>query len=146
MTDAQAKQIHELRMKGTGYRSIASVLDLSRDTVRNYCKQKGLDGYAKAMTKNIKEQLQQGEVCFNCGKKIEQPSVGRPKKFCSDACRRQWWKSHPEAITKKDTALYSLTCSKCGKEFKSYGNNNRKYCSHDCYIKDRFYEEETNGI
>ena len=46
MTDFQAKQIRELRLRGAGYKSIASAVGLSRDTVRNYCKSHGLDGYA----------------------------------------------------------------------------------------------------
>ena len=44
MTDIQSKQIREFRMKGVGYKAIASVLGLSRDSVRNYCKSHGLDG------------------------------------------------------------------------------------------------------
>lgn len=147
MTDNQTKQIIVLRMKGAGYRSIASTVGLSRDIVRNFCKKKGLDGYASAMTENVKEKMQIGDVCYNCTKKIIQPATGRPRKFCSDECRRDWWKSHPEAVMKKDTSVYFLTCKKCGREFESYGNSKRKYCSHNCYIKDRFYvEEEKNGI
>ncbi|RXM53885.1 RNA polymerase subunit sigma-70, partial [Clostridium tetani] len=34
----------------------------------------------------------------------------------------------------------------CGKEFSAYGNKNRKYCSHNCYIRDRFWRDEENGI
>jgi endogenous inhibitor of DNA gyrase (YacG/DUF329 family) len=146
LTESQEKQIWELRSKGLGYRSIASVLNLSRDIVRNYCKKKGLEGYAPAVTKNIQELMEQGKVCLECGKKIEQPQTGRHKKFCSDTCRRKWWKLNSEAITKKETAIYTLTCAKCGNKFESYGNKNRKYCSHDCYIKDRFYEEAIDGI
>lgn len=142
MTDKQSNQIRELRMKGVGYRSIASVVGLSRDIVRNFCKQKGLDGYASAMTKNVKKQMQRGNACYYCDKTITQPSTGRPRKFCSDTCRRDWWKSHPEGMTKRDTAVYILKCAKCGREFESYGNSKRKYCNHNCYIKDRFYMEE----
>ena len=29
-------------------------------------------------------------------------------------------------------------CEKCGKKFISYGNKDRKYCCHECYIEDRF--------
>lgn len=35
-------------------------------------------------------------------------------------------------------AFYPLICAECGKEFLSYGNRKRKYCSHACYIKARF--------
>ena len=35
MTEFQEKQIRDLRLQGTGYRAIASVVGLSRDIVRN---------------------------------------------------------------------------------------------------------------
>jgi len=146
MTDVQAASIRELRMKGMGYRAIASVLGLSRDIVRNYCKSKGVAGYGSVTKLNIREQMQNGCVCIFCGNVINQHSPGRPKKFCTDKCRREWWKLHPESVNKKDTAVYHLTCSHCGKAFDSYGNKKRKYCSHNCYIKDRFWEEEEDGI
>lgn len=142
MTDSQAKQIRELRMRGVGYRAISSVLGLSRDIVRNYCKSHGLDGYANALSVNMREQMQQGKVCLCCGKEIKQPKTGRKRKFCSDKCRRGWWSEHPEVTNKKETAFYKKTCIYCNKPFTVYGNKNRKYCSHDCYVHDRFWREE----
>ena len=47
MAEFQAEQIENLRRQGVGYRSIGTIVGLSRDIVRNYCKSKGLDGYAK---------------------------------------------------------------------------------------------------
>jgi endogenous inhibitor of DNA gyrase (YacG/DUF329 family) len=129
-------------MKGVGYRAIASVLGLSRDVVRNYCKSHGLNGYASDLTVNMKELIKQNKACLMCGKKLNQPATGRRRKFCSDECRRKWWLKHPEAIQKKESAYYEKTCIYCGKEFKTYGNKNRKYCSHDCYIHDRFWRKE----
>lgn len=41
-----------------------------------------------------------------------------------------------EEVNRK--ANYSCTCAFCGKQFTSYGNKHRKYCSHACYINDRF--------
>ncbi|WP_242828187.1 hypothetical protein [Enterocloster clostridioformis] len=97
MTDFQAKQIRELRLRGAGYKSIASAVGLSRDTVRNYCKSHGLDGYASALVLNVKEQMESGTACLCCGKELIQPSTGRKRKFCSDKCRREWWSAYPEA-------------------------------------------------
>ena len=77
MTDFQAKQIRELRLRGAGYKSIASAVGLSRDTVRNYCKSHGLDGYASALVLNVKEQMESGTACLCCGKELIQPSTGR---------------------------------------------------------------------
>ena len=58
MTSVQEKQIRNFRMKGIGYKAIASTLGLSRDVVRNYCKSYGLDGYAAEVVVNLKEQMQ----------------------------------------------------------------------------------------
>lgn len=141
MTDQQEKQIRNMREQGIGYRSIGVMTGLSRDIVRNFCKSHGLAGYGSALTKNIQEQVMLGKACLYCGKEIGQPKTGRPKKFCSDRCRREWWKSHPEKMNRKETAMYETVCSRCGKKFISYGNRNRKYCSHECYIKARFWED-----
>lgn len=142
MTEFQAEQIENLRKQGVGYRSIGTIVGLSRDIVRNYCKSKGLDGYASDITVNIQEQMALGKACWCCGKPIAQTRTGRPRKFCSDRCRRTWWAAHPEAGNHKAEATYHMTCAYCGKPFISYGNKNRKYCSHPCYIRDRFWREE----
>jgi endogenous inhibitor of DNA gyrase (YacG/DUF329 family) len=140
MTELQAAQIRELRVQGTGYRAIASVVGLSRDIVRNYCKSHGLDGYAAVLTMNMKERMHNGFACQFCGRELQQPVTGRKRKFCSDKCRRDWWKVHPEQIQRKPTAFYEGTCAYCGKPFIAYGNKSRKYCSHACYVNDRFGE------
>lgn len=142
MTGQQAKQIREMREQGIGYRSIGLMVGLSRDIVRNFCKSRGLAGLGSVLTKNIHEQVMLGKACLYCGKEIEQPRTGRPKKFCSEKCRREWWKGHPEKINKRETALYPMTCARCGRSFLSYGNKTRKYCGHECYIRARFWEEE----
>ena len=145
MTDDQENQICQLRIQGHGYKAISSMVGLSRDIVRNFCKNNNLSGYGVALTKNIKDQIKQGLSCANCGAEIEQSLAGRPKKFCSDQCRREWWKRHPDAANKKETATYKVNCKYCGNTFVSYGNKKRKYCSHNCYIKYRFWREE-DGI
>jgi len=60
----------------------------------------------------------------------------KEKKFCSDRCRNKWWNSHLSEVKRK--AMYEYTCPNCKKTFMAYGNRNRKYCSHECYINDRF--------
>lgn len=147
MTEAQAKQISEMRMKGVGYKSIASVVGLTRDIVRNYCKSHNLMGYASALTKNIQSKMDTGEACLFCGGNLDHAKTGRPRKFCSEKCRREWWKAHPERICRSEVASYKKTCGHCGRAFISYGNRNRKYCCHECYIQERFWkEEEENEI
>ena len=139
MTDFEAAQVKEMRLNGMGYRAIAEALGLSRDIVRNHCKAKGMGGYVEATVKNLQERQWQNGICLCCGKETEQAGTGRPRKFCSEKCRRQWWKTHPEEGSRK--AMYTQVCARCGKEFTAYGNSHRKYCSHDCYIKARFWRD-----
>ncbi len=52
MTELQVtEQIRKMRTQGVGYRAIASVVGVSRDIVRNFCRAHGMDGYASALTK-----------------------------------------------------------------------------------------------
>ena len=139
MTDFEAAQVKEMRLKGMGYRAIAEALGLSRDIVRNHCKAKGMGGYVAATVKNLQEREGQNGICICCGKEMQQAGTGRQRKFCSEKCRRQWWKTHPEEGNRK--AVYTQVCTRCGKEFTAYGNSHRKYCSHDCYIKARFWRD-----
>lgn len=145
MTDEQKNKIKELRMKGIGYRNISSETGIPRDTVRSFCRRNGLDGYASAIHAEKPETDQKNgkeEQCRYCGKKLEQSHTGRKKKFCNEDCRRKWWKLHPEKINRKQDAFYKGTCAYCRREFFSYGNKGRRYCSHACYIHDRFWREE----
>ena len=82
-----------------------------------------------------------GDICKNCGKPVEQTAGIKHRIFCSKKCRQEWWNSHPEAVKQK--AIYVFTCPNCGNAFTVYGNKNRKYCSHSCYITDRFGKERT---
>ncbi|MDD5917522.1 MAG: zinc ribbon domain-containing protein [bacterium] len=66
---------------------------------------------------------------------ILQAKSRKAKYFCSDKCRNVWWNAHPEKVQRK--AYYHLTCEYCGKEFISYGNRKRKYCSRPCYADAR---------
>lgn len=129
MTDAEKEKIRFWRMEGFGYGTIADRLGLSENTVKSFCRRNHLTGVAskKPLT-----------VCRHCGQPLIQCPKRKGRKFCSEACRRAWWKAHPELVDRK--AFYLMTCAHCGKEFKSYGNRTRKYCSHACYIAARFGE------
>ena len=74
--------------------------------------------------------------CQECGEVVIQPPKRKLKKFCSDKCRMKWWNTHQYLIKKE--ANYNIVCRNCGKQFVSYGNKERKYCCHACYIQDRF--------
>lgn len=140
MTEEQGLQIIKLRGQGLGYKQIASMVNLSRDSVRSYCKYRGLTGYQTAVKVNMKEMIERGDACMFCGGLIKKASTGRPRRFCSEECRRKYWKGHRNEGKKNDKAIYIRVCPYCNETFESYGNKHRKFCCHDHYIKYRFYE------
>ncbi len=145
MTEEQRKSIFELRSRGLGYKAVARELSLSSDTVKGYCKRHHLNGPSEVVKLNIEVMEDNKIICPQCKKKIMQKARGRTRRFCSDKCRRKWWNENPQDRKKKETAIYKYICPHCGEEFTCYGNKKRKYCSHECYIKSRFWSEE-DGI
>lgn len=133
MTDNQKTQIAKLRAAGQGYGSIARTLGLSQNTVKSFCRRN-----------NIHESTGEppisftGETvrCENCGREIRQIAKRKKKRFCCDRCRNEWWNKHLDQVKRK--AIYNFVCPHCGKAFQTYGDKRRKYCSHECYIAERF--------
>lgn len=134
MTNEQQEKIRRFRLNGIGYAKVANELSLSKETVKSFCRRNGLAGRAEDILAEQKEE--EGVLCRNCGKPLEQIPGKKIRKFCSKQCRETWWKKNPEKIRKR--TVYKYTCANCGREFEVYGNAHRKYCTHDCYIADRF--------
>ncbi len=134
MTDKQKNRIREMKADGHGYITIARELGISENTVKSFCRRNGLNR-AAADTAVL---LEEGDksICLCCGKEVRQVPVRKAKKFCSNKCRNRWWNSHLDQVERK--AHYEFVCACCKKSFTAYGNAGRKYCSHECYIKDRF--------
>lgn len=127
-----------MRGEGISYAKIAANLGLSENTVKSYCKRNNLSvisGPAREEQPDTETEKESPDFCKNCGQPNEQRPGVKPRKFCSDKCRTTWWNSHLDKVSRK--SIYHLICAACGKPFDSYGNKNRKYCSHACYIKDR---------
>ncbi|QRN84827.1 RNA polymerase subunit sigma-70 [Clostridia bacterium] len=139
MTESQIRRIRERREEGDSYASIARELSLSANTVKSYCQRNKIVKPTRIMEPSAKKK---GETCVNCKKPLEPGLTGRPKRFCSEGCRRAWWEDHPEESKKK--AYYTVICKECGIPFESYGNKNRKFCCHACFIKNRFERMKQN--
>lgn len=142
MTDNERLQIYKLRNEGMGYKAIGAILGITRDAVRSFCKRNNLDGNAEVVGMNLEVMKNEDLLCLNCGKLMKVKEKGRPRKYCCDECRRIWWNKNQDKRTKNDNAIYKYTCLHCGDQFSIYGNKRRKFCSHDCYIKYRFWGEE----
>ena len=138
MTKEQKEEIYKLRLDGLGYKSIAKALYVNSDAVKSYCKRHHLNGPAQLVALNAKVIQEKNDLCQCCNGPIRKRKRGRTKKFCSEECRRKWWKENQNKCTQKATATYPYTCLMCGKAFTVYGNSKRKYCSHSCYIHYRY--------
>jgi len=75
-------------------------------------------------------------ACQNCGAKIVQRPKVKQRRFCCNECRNQWWNQHLDEVKRK--TYYEIICRHCGKVTTVYGDNRRKYCSHECYIAHRY--------
>lgn len=121
MTSNEREKIKELRNLGLGYKKTAKEMSLTISAVRCVCS-------------SLTEDKKLNGNCKNCGLKIKSIKGKKKKIFCSDKCRMQWWNSHIKEVKK---AYYTIVCKCCGEAFKAYGNNQRIYCSHNCYIKNK---------
>lgn len=128
MTNEEKIYVGKLRDKGYSYSKIAIELGLSVNTIKAYCKRHGLGGVAAPLP-----EIKPDEKPFLCCGKSVRQNVGRKeKRFCSAYCRNKWWNAHLNQVNRK--ANYEFECAYCKKPFTSYGNINRKYCCHRCYI------------
>ncbi|MEG2672665.1 MAG: RNA polymerase subunit sigma-70 [Ruthenibacterium sp.] len=132
MTNEQKAKIAQLRRKDCGYKAIADLLGIGKDTVKSYCRRNELSG-ERATHAALKTA---SDLCPQCGKAVVQISGMKPRRFCCAECRVAWWNTHPNQVGQK--AIYSFICETCGCHFTAYGNQHRKYCSHACYIASRF--------
>lgn len=140
MTNEQKTVVESLRSQGLGYKRIAAQTGISANTVKSYLRKNApvaVEQEAPVISPEsavISSDIQ--PVCQQCGKPVAQNPGRKEKKFCSDTCRTRWWNNHLDLVKRK--AIYHFTCPTCGRDFSAYGNAHRKYCSHSCYIEDRF--------
>lgn len=126
MTEQLKEQMLMLREQGKGYKAIAKELNMSVGSVSTF--------FRRLAERNT------ATFCLYCKHKMHQTRGHRQKKFCSEECRRLYWKQNRASGQLK--AFYSQTCTECGTQFTIYGNPNRKYCCWACYQKARLKGKE----
>ena len=131
MNAMQRDAIEKMRADGMSYSSIAKALDMKEVTVKKHCQRNHINAQVSTLQENTAY-----THCRECGKGLQQLDKQKRRLFCSEACRNLWWHKHPDKIRQK--AIYSYHCACCGSYFSAYGNSHRKYCSHACYIADRY--------
>ena len=129
MTDNQKEMVLALRRNGMGYGTIAGEVGISVNTVKSYCRRHYEGGCSN-------QSKMEEHICQQCGAPVAQTQGQKKKKFCSDNCRNKWWNSHTSLM--KANAI----CAHCEKPF--HGRKGRKYCSHACYIAERFGERHAS--
>lgn len=128
MTTQEKMLLEELYKKGLGYKKIANITELSVNSVKSHCKRHIVIG---------------NEIlCPCCAKPIAQIPKHKKRRFCSDDCRKKWWRAHPEAVRREK--CHELICTYCGQKFQRYGKD-RRYCSRACYANARRKECVGNG-
>lgn len=125
MIEAKTKQsILMLRQQGESFTEIAKLLSLSPNTVKSICHRSSIH--------TLPAEKIDLYVCKNCGKPLIQMPGKKQKSFCSTGCRTAWWNKT------RSRKPYRLTCYCCGKEFISFGNRRKKFCSRECYRLSRY--------
>ena len=116
MTSEEKKQITQLRKRGCTYQEISQETGLALSTVKMHFQRM--------------KPAANTEKCQCCKKPLGKDAP-KKKKFCSDACRTKWWRTHPEQLSQSQEHKY--TCPVCGKDFYAYRHT--KYCSRGCYYR-----------
>ncbi len=126
MTKAEKESIRHLRAIGAGYKTIATRLGLSLDSIKRFCQRNSLTGATSQGS---------ADVCQNCGEPLGEKHPGAEgKKFCSTACRMKWWNRSVSLREPKEDER--RICAHCGCAFFSV--RARKYCGRVCYTSARF--------
>ena len=134
MTQQQREQISILRASGTSFGKIATMLGISVNTVKSYCKRNPITAAPASTPAPV--QPKRTAHCPQCNAALEQSPGHRQKRFCSTKCRTAWWKTHSEAMIRKK--FTSIECQHCGTNFLQYGRRPRKFCSRTCYLAHRY--------
>jgi len=134
LTNSQKERISHMRLEGESFAAIADALGLSRNTVKSFF----LRNLHPEPLEEKASPVKSG-VCDQCGKGFTLCDGHRHRRFCSDHCRMVWWNAHRDLLKNKDKV--EQTCVFCGKHFMGYVKQQRKFCSHACYIAHRYKKD-----
>lgn len=121
MTENIKEKVFELKNKGYSYNAISKELGIPVSTAKTYLR---------------RGSTPQQNKCKHCGAVLVNVEGKKAKKFCNDKCRMAWWYKHQNMMNK--TSAYEVKCICCKQKFIFYGYKNRKYCSRECYLRDKY--------
>ena len=123
VSDNIKDKVLELKNKGYSYKAISDQLGIPVSTAKTYLR---------------REKASEGNTCKHCGAELVNVRGKKTKKFCSDKCRMAWWYKHQNLMNKKSE--YQVECKCCKEKFTFYGYKDRKYCSRECFMRDKYGE------
>ena len=139
ITELQRQQIISMRQRGATYVEIGAAVGMPSGTVKTYCWRRGIVPIGpKEKARSIPP-----ERCLNCGKRLQQEPKKKPRKFCCVRCCETWWNNNRMSFESKSRC--HIFCAYCGTEFEKYKNSAKRYCSHQCYINNRYGEVKINA-
>lgn len=109
-------EIIRLRRNGETLQNIATSLGVSLGSVKSFVARNEIRPYTEG-------------YCKQCGEKLTYIEHKKKKVFCSDKCRMKWWSRNGD---------FTFSCNYCNVTFTRTRNTKPRYCSHACYIADRF--------
>ena len=139
MTKEQKQTVKNMRLQGMSYGKIADLLKIPKGTVQSFCRRnipttQNNSNETPKNEPNANKTAENLTICKQCKQPLEQKQKCKPKTFCCDKCRFDWWNAN------RDKPSYKTTCVRCGNIFSTRGNKSRKYCSHSCFIANRYAE------
>lgn len=137
--DPEREEVRRLRLDGMNITEIAEQTGMPEAQVTDYCHELGLptEGnchlYISVGSSSAKPQTPR---CQNCGAPVP---PGR-KKFCCDRCHEEF-----KYEDRKSMGGKTAVCKYCGVVFNQWKSKDRKYCSRECYLADRYGWEIEEG-
>ena len=123
MTLSTKLEIIKLKENGKSYKEIAEIYGVSKSTISTIVQRNKAD---------------EANKCICCGSRIKIAKIGRKRKFCSNKCKKIWWKEHGS-----HSKGIEVTCKNCGIRFVNYESRSRYFCSCECYFA--FRRKDSNN-
>lgn len=121
MANLQKDQIIAMREQKVTYATISETLGIPIGTIKTFCRRNSMTT-ARTLSK---------PCCKNCGGELTNTPKARPRLFCSDHSRQNWWNKHRRERVSAE--ILPHTCPTWGKVFADYSGAHRKYCSQECF-------------
>lgn len=123
MFTLKEKEIIRLRRNGETLSDIATFVEMPLGSVKSFVAKHKIQPYTEG-------------YCKQCGEPLSYIKHKKKKAFCSNKCRTKWWKLN---------GTYYFTCKHCNQSFIKHRDDHPRYCSHACYIADRFGGENEHS-